>query len=114
MPPWMATLALGLIREAPALVYAGAQVYESIKARRQARKSQDNVEGADIQALTATIEDIAGHVEAVEETSESQADIVFQLVKHNATLVRWLFILTVSGLISSGVAIAALLLVIVW
>ena len=110
--PIVGALVSLLVREAPALVQAGTEIYDHIRNRRRSRTAQSDAETVNIQALSTAITNIAERIEALEDTSESQADLVVMLSKHNAILARWLLILGIVATISAGVATAALILVI--
>ena len=109
---WNVALALGLVKDIPAIVKAATQLVDKIKDYRKDSKARGEA-AAGIQALATAVEEIDGRVGTLEETTESQAALIVQLAMHNATLVRWIIILAVWGTISSGIAIAALLLSVV-
>ena len=111
------------ITMAPDLAVAGLKVFEKI---RNMRKPPGDAEGVDIHDLQAAVTNILAQLDVVKErfqvaderfealadAAESQAELIVRLTNHSATLARWLLFLATVSVISSGVAIAALVLAI--
>jgi hypothetical protein len=113
MPILPIVLGLGpLLKEVPALIRAGTELYNRIRNQKCPRTRTDGSEALSIQALNATVTNIEERLETAEVNAESQAALLMQLAKHNAVLVRWLFALAAFAVVSGGVAVAALLMVV--
>ena len=108
--PIAALTGLAFLKEVPALVKAGVAVYDRIRNRKPPLKSQDTAGADGIQELRAAVEDIQQRLETQESSTESQAELLLQLTKHHAVLVRWLIFTAIGLALTSGAAIAALLL----
>ena len=69
-------------------------------------------EADNLGTLRTAISDLEQRLGTHETNAESQAALVVQLTRHNASLVRCLFVLVLVSAVSGGIAIAALLLTI--
>jgi hypothetical protein len=83
-----------------------------IHATPQTSERDSGTGKADIGILRTKLVNIEGRLEAEESGSVAQAELIVQLTNHNAALARGVLILATVSVISSGVAIAALVLAI--
>ena len=99
-----------LVREIPALARAGSEIYNKLKNQRQSQESHGDDSTDAIQELRTDVENIQQRLEVQEASTEAQVEIIVQLTRHNAVLARWLLFMAIAFALTSGVAIAALLL----
>ena len=105
--PVLATTVLKLfIPQIPALIRASTQAYDKIRSRKRPQKSDADT----IQVLRSALNDVQERLDAQEEATESQAELIVQLTRNNAILGRWLLFTAIGLVLSSGIAIAALVL----
>ena len=113
---------------APVLAEAALSVVERMKNRPkpQPPELQDDIGELEINDFHAVVTNVRERLDALQEqflavderldalesVVESQAELIVQLTNHNATLARWVLILAIALAITSGVAIASLLLTI--
>ena len=102
--------ALAFLKVAPTLIRAGTEIYDRIKNGQKSRQTQNTASAEDVRMLRTEMERLQQRLETQEENTEAQAELIVQLTRHNATLVRWLLYMAIGLALSSGVAIAALLL----
>lgn len=96
-----------VVKGIPALVQTAVDAYTKIRDRK---KPKNPTTTANLQGLQERVANLEERADALEGSLESQADLIVELTKHNATLMRWILALTVFSVLSGGTAIAALLL----
>ena len=102
-----------LLKESPTLIRIGEKILDSFKNRKRSPHTKGTAYEEEILALRAQVEYLQERAETQEENAEAQAELIVQLTKHNANLVRWLFYIAVGMALSGGIAIAALILALV-
>ena len=110
LSPLAAKVGLALLKASPHLVRASVEIYEKVKKRKRPQPSQGTADADTIPMLRTAVEDIQQRLETQEASTESQAELIVQLTRHNAALARWLFYMGMGLALSSGVAVAALIL----
>ena len=109
--PALISTGLGLLlKESPTLIRMGEKILDQFRDRRQFPRTQDTANREEIQALQAQVEHLHQRLEVQESNTEAQAELIVQLTRHNASLVRWLIYIVVGLALSGGVAIVALIL----
>ena len=109
-PPLIITGLGLLLKEAPTLIRIGEKILNKFKDPKPPPADSDTANREEIQALRAQVEQLQERLDTQEESAEAQAELIVQLAKHNASLVRWLLLMAIGLALSSGVAIAALIL----
>ena len=117
---------VALAPAAPHLAEAALKVFERTKSLRKPQKPQGyaaEVDNHDLDAAVANVQEqlnavqesllaVDERVDALEGVVESQAELIVHLTRHNVSLGRWVLLLATALAISSGIAIAALVLTI--
>lgn len=108
--PFVVGSILTFLKVAPTLVRAGTEIYDRIRNTEKSRQIKNDVVTEDMRVLRTEVEYLQQRLETQEANAEAQADLIVQLTRHNADLVRWLLFMAIGLALSSGVAVAALLL----
>ena len=99
-----------VLPQVPALIKASVQAYDTIRNGKRPTKSKGAADSDTINTLRTAVEDIEKRLETQEAATESQAEIIVQLTKHNAVLGRWLLLVSVGMALSTGIGLTGLLL----
>ena len=92
------------------MIRIGEKILKKFKDPKPPPQTQDTTNREEIQVLRAQVEQLQERLDTQEENAEAQAELIVQLARHNASLVRWLLLMAIGLALSSGVAIAALIL----
>ncbi len=94
-----------LIKHAPKLMEEGRKIYESVRSRRRPQTSSAPVKSD----LHSTVENLQERLEALEVYNESQAALIADMTRYQASLMRWLSGLALLSVATGAVALTAFL-----
>ena len=106
--PWVE-----LIKAAPKIAEETRKWYDSARGREPRRSSDGAPKGDSLPMLRADLKEVQERLDASESNEQAQAKLIDGMARHQAGLVRWVMALTVVAVLTSGAAIAALVIVVV-
>ena len=113
MPIGIPLLTIELVKAAPNLMESGRKIYETMSGWQQKRSSDGAPKGDGVPALRAAVAGLQGRIDSVEERGQGQGEWNDQMARRLEGLRQWVMALTVVALFTSGVAIAALVVVLI-
>ncbi len=99
-----------VIKAAPKLAEVGAKIYETARGtqrNRQARNNNVTTNGGTSDKEFSALQD---RLDALEDNGEAQAEIIAQMARHQAALVRWVIVLGLSSIVTGAIAVTALVI----
>lgn len=106
--PWVE-----LIKATPKIARESREWYDRIRGGQPRQPSGDTPEGDSLPALRADLKEVQERLDVSESNEQAQAELITQMARHQAGLVRWVMALTVVAVLTSAAAIAALVIVVV-
>ena len=97
-----------LIKAAPKVMDSAVKLYDSVSGRQRRRPPRDAAQTDDIPTLRADVTELQERLDALEGNDEAQAELIAQMSRHEAALLRWLMVLGLTSVGASAVAIVAL------
>lgn len=100
-----------LIKAAPILMESTRKLYESVRNRPPRTSQPSKANSDDIPTLRADLSELQERTNSLEANNEEQAELIAQMARHQAAMLRWLTILALTTVVTGAVAIAALIFV---
>ena len=97
-----------LVRAAPKMMDSAVKLYQSLSERKPRRAPQGTSKVDDIPALRADVTELQERLDTLEDNNEAQAELITQMTRHEAGLLRWLIVLAFTSVVTGVIAIAAI------
>ena len=97
-----------VINATPKVMDATVKLVDRISARQPRRLRRDTTEPDDVPSLRTDIAELQERLDVLEGNDEAQAELIAQMARHEAALLRWIIILSLISVVTGIVAIVGL------
>ena len=97
-----------LIVTVPKVMDAAAGLYETMRGMPRRRPPRGTSKADGIPTLRADVTELQERLDTLEDNNEAQAELITQMTRHAAGLLRWLIVLALTSLVAGIIAIAAI------
>lgn len=103
-----------IVTAVPRVMETAVDVYDSVRGQRRPRPGRIAAGPNDLGALRGDLVKLEERVDSLEGRSEVQAELIAQMTRHDAALLRWLIVLTLVLFVTVAVAAVAIVFAILW
>lgn len=100
-----------IVTAVPRVMETAVDVYDTVRGQKRPRSARRASGPGD---LSKDLQDLEERVDSLEGRSEVQAELIAQMTRHDAALLRWLIVLTLVLFVTVAVAAVAIVLAILW